>query len=418
VEFPREEPEPASDSKPPDFPEKCIRGSAKRWVETLHERGEWPVAFLFAEWRQIHSMLMGRSVGFGRGQPRFAHCHDLLIGESGLSHKGTSIHRARVVIGIARPTVLVCNNVSSIEGVLDQMNESTIGDEKVTRPLCLIAASEYSYLVATSRRQGTSNILPVLNDGYDGVDPLTITRRNAPIIHGPFLNLMAGCTPEWITSYADKEGADLGRFNRCVIFYTTQDRDISDPDYLTRGECEDFANTFSANIEKTLTHISNQPATVEFDEEAREYFKDWFIQFRARLRCLPDNLRKLFERDDDQVRIQAMMYAVAEGRRVAVKVEVEAAIELIEWSGKNKLKLFAEVEFNEDQRLERLMRRFLDRGGGNLKQLYSYLGSKTGSAEAVHRKLKAFAALGICALSRGIDQPSRDPLYIRPPAQS
>ena len=52
------------------------------------------------------------------------------------------------------------------------------------------------------------------------------------------------------------------------------------------------------------------------------------------------------ERDDDQVQIQAIIYAAADGRRVAGADDVKAAIALIEWSGTNKLQLFGEVEFN------------------------------------------------------------------------
>jgi hypothetical protein len=88
--------------------------------------------------------------------------------------------------------------VSSIEGVLDQMAEHKVKGVTTSKPVALIAAGEYSYLVASQQRQATSNIIPILNHAYDGVDPLTITRRNAPIVHGPFLNLMTGCTPSWI----------------------------------------------------------------------------------------------------------------------------------------------------------------------------------------------------------------------------
>lgn len=119
------------------------------------------------------------------------------------------------------------------------------------------------------------------------------------------------------------------------------------------------------------------------------------------------------ERDDDQVRIHALIYAVADGRRAIGVEDLQAAAALIEWSGENKLRLFAEVEFSGDQRLERRIQSFIDRGAGTMTELYRDLGT-LGNREAVHRKLRAFVALGGCTLSLPLDQPSREPLRIIP----
>jgi len=170
---------------PLSLPEICIRGTCAEWISTLEPRGEWPRAFLFQEWRMIHSMVMGRRAWYSDDLPRYPHCHDLLIGESGITHKSTSINRAARMIRMMRDDVLILDNISSIEGVLEQMDEKR-------RSTALIAAGEYSYLVATSKRQGTSNIIPMLNHAYDGVDPLTITKKKAPIIREPFVNMVAG----------------------------------------------------------------------------------------------------------------------------------------------------------------------------------------------------------------------------------
>jgi hypothetical protein len=97
----------------------CIRGTCERWIETLEPRGELPRAYLFAEWRMIHSMLIARSAWFGAGKPRFPHYHDLLMGESAITHKNTSIYRAVDLIRIARPKALIFDNISSIEDVLE-----------------------------------------------------------------------------------------------------------------------------------------------------------------------------------------------------------------------------------------------------------------------------------------------------------
>jgi hypothetical protein len=418
VGFPSERAERALEIKPPDFPQECIIGTAKHWINNLKDRGEWPVAFLFAEWRQIHSMLMERKIGFG-GKPRFAHCQDFLIGPSALSHKSESIGRAASVIQAASPGVLDCRNISSVEGILDLMTEDPRTEEEKSGPakiraIALIAQNEYSYLVATNKRQTTSNIIPVFNDAYDGVDPLTLTRRKSPVVPHPFLNLMTGTTPDWMQSYADKEGADLGRFNRSVVFYSNQEKDIARPKHLSAQERQEWADHFKEQITKAVNSCLDTPAKFLFCDSVEKRFDEWFQTFRIWLRALPDPLRKLFSRNEDHVQIQTMIYATADGRCSATLDDLEAAIAFVEWNQKNKLMLFADVEFSEDQRLERLMRAFVDHNGGTLKQLYAYLGSKGGSAEAVHRKLKSFAALGLCTLSRSLDDRSREPLIIRP----
>jgi hypothetical protein len=348
-------------------------------------------------------MGMARNVWLGNMRRRFAHCHDLLIGETGITHKGTSIDRAVSIIRRIRPSILILNNISSIEGVLEQMQD-------LRQSTALIAAGEYSYLVATSKRQGTSNILPVLNDAYDGKNPLTITKKRAPIIDNPFVNLVAGCTPDWVAKYADEEGANLGRFNRYVVFSTEQNRDLPEPDDLSPDEEEGWARQFGETLDKLI----KEPNAMEFELRAREHRNEWFFEHRRRLRSLPDNLRKLLHRADDQVNIQAMMYAMDDGQRVIELDHTRSAIALIDWSNANKLRLFGEVELTQDQRLEQRMQAFIDRGAGTIVELYRYLG-RLGTREAVYRKLKAFVPQGICRLSRPLDQPSRELLRIYPP---
>src|SRR5689334_14385513 len=86
--------------------------------------------------------------------------HDLLIGESGISHKNTSIYRVVDIIRVVRPDILIVDNVSSIEGVLEQMSERKVRGKVISHPVCLIAAGEYSYLVVSQGRQATSKIIP------------------------------------------------------------------------------------------------------------------------------------------------------------------------------------------------------------------------------------------------------------------
>jgi hypothetical protein len=420
VHTPRRKPnnQPAPDvvderQKPPAFPIQCIRGTGKTYIEELKDRGEWPGEFLFAEWRSIHAMLMNRRVGLGAAKPRFAHCHDLIVGESGITHKNTSIGRTADIVRAAAPYIRTFNNVSSIEGVLEEMAPHKSRGRLLSYPIAFIAAGEYSFLVASQQRQATSNLIPVLNDAYDGVDPLTVTRKRPPIVHNSFLNLMTGCTPAWIENYADKEGSDLGRFNRFFIFYAAQDRDMPRAKHLSPTERDHFAKMFSDQINKVAGNVSNQLAVVEFAPGAEKTYNDWFYKFRARLRGMPENLRKLLERNEDQAQIMALIYATADGRRLIENEDIESAISLVEWNQENKFRLFAEVEFSAEERLERLLHIFIDRGGGKLKELYNYLGSKRISAEAVHRKLRSFSALGFCELSRKLEEPG-PPLEIWP----
>jgi hypothetical protein len=392
--------------KPKPLPEICLRGTCEKWIATLEPRGEWPRPFLFAEWRMIHSLAIARGAGYGKGKLRYPHCHDLLIGESGITHKNTSIGRTESLTSELRKDICFLSNISSIEGVLE-----TLVYER--RSISLIAVPEYSYLVASGQRKGTSNILPVLNDAYDGVDPLTIVRKNAPVIRAPFVNLMSGCTPAWIRDYADKEGADLGRFNRCLVFHADQDRDIPNPDYLTAQELQEFARLFAGKMGEVL----REPGAILFEQMAEEWFDQWFLDYRKRLRSLPDNLRKLMERDDDQVKIQALIYAVADGRRVASVDDFKPAAALVEWSRENKLRLFGEVELSADQRLERRILTWIARGGGAMTELYRFLG-RDGTKEAIYRKLKPLVAMGEVMASRPLDQPSREPLYLYPPSKT
>jgi Protein of unknown function (DUF3987) len=347
-------------------------------------------------------MGIARGAGFGRGKLRYPHSHDLLIGESGITHKNTSIGRMESIIKLIRPEVLVLRDVSSIEGALQilQNERKSIG---------LIASEEYSYWHAASQRKGTANMNPVANHCYDGVEPLTITRNEAISIPKPFVNMVAGSTPDWITGCVDKEGADLGRFNRFMVFQAEQERDVFDPDYLTPDEEQQFAMLFN----QSLGGVLGVPEPIALAPQAHEWLRQWFLAGRRLLRSQPDHLRKLMERDEDQAKIQALIYAVADGRRVMSLEDVQAGAALVDWSRENKMRLFGEVEFNADQPLERRMLKWIARGGGTMTQLYRFLG-RDGTREPVHRKLRALAAEGAVILSRPLDPPSREPLSLYP----
>lgn len=72
-----------------------------------------------------------------------------------------------------------------------------------------------------------------------------------------------------------------------MVFYTDQQRDIPNPEYLTRHEQERFAEQFDAN----LATLVKQPGEITDEPEAKEWFKHWFGAYRRKLRSLPDNLR-------------------------------------------------------------------------------------------------------------------------------
>jgi hypothetical protein len=392
----------ACDKQKP-FPQICVRGVFEDYIKMLEPRGEWPRAFLFEEVRMVLSMAIARGAGFGDGKLRYPHCHDLLVGESSLTHKNTSIGRTEKILREMRKDVLVLSNISSIEGPLEMMDNQR-------KSVALFGCEEYSYLDSTSQRKATANTLPVLNDCYDGKDPLPITRKKALSIPSPFINLVAGCTPAWLIDHSDKEGADLGRFNRFVVFYADQDRDIRKPEYLTDEEAKQFARTFDSR----LGEVIRVGGALTFEPQADSWLDTWFADFRKRMRSLPDNLRKLMGRDDDQVQIQALIYAAADGRRVISLDDAKAAAALIEWNRGNKIRLFGEVEFSREERLERRLIHWIGQGAGSTTDLYRYLG-RLGRREPVYRTLKVLIAEGSCTTSRALDQQSHEPLIIFPP---
>ena len=106
------------------FPRECIRGTCEQWIETLEPRGEWPVAFLFAEWRMIHSMAIAR-----RRLVRHRHAAlsalprsaDRRVRHHAQEHQ--HLPRCRADPNHAAGACCVFDNVSSIEGVLEQLDD-------------------------------------------------------------------------------------------------------------------------------------------------------------------------------------------------------------------------------------------------------------------------------------------------------
>lgn len=135
-------------------------------------------------------------------------------------------------------------------------------------------SSEFASLVATSQM----DMIAFLTDIFDSPDEWTHKTKGGGTnkIKSPYLNLIAGTTPDWIARAMPLDTIGIGLTSRIVFVYADTPR-ASNP----FPELSDSQRTLATLLEEDLQDIAGMQGEFKFSPEAKELYIEWYKNRRS-----------------------------------------------------------------------------------------------------------------------------------------
>lgn len=265
------------------------------YCEALTPRGEAPERFHF--WTAVSTIAgcLRRRVyidqGHFRHYPNFYIC---LVGPPGLIKKSTTINIGSNLLRDV-PNVVIgadCSTwqafVQEVAQAQDMLAEGAPAADPldttftVTSALTL-AISEFGTFFDPDDRQMV-NVLTELYDGKVGAAFRKATKTQGDdTIMNPFVNIIAGTTPDWIKDNFKGRFGGWGLSSRIMFLHCDEkERSISDPGALWAGTYERTMQTFLAD----LCEIAQLQGTCVLTNAAKILYHDWYEEHGRRQTAL------------------------------------------------------------------------------------------------------------------------------------
>ena len=187
-----------------------------------------------------------------------------------------------------------------------------------------------------------------LTSAFDAKTKLEVRTiaRGVEFVENPCINLLAGTTPQWISSNMPAAVIGGGFAARVIfiyadklrqkrLFYSSTDADLTESEALRQDLAFD------------LQHIaSNLAGEFALTTDAKEYAEDWYQNLDTEK--VNPKLRGYFARKHVHVFKMAMLYHLAySDELILTQPDIEAAIKLLTTTEKNLLTVFEGVGKNE-----------------------------------------------------------------------
>lgn len=266
------------------------------YVSTFTPRGEAPERFHF--WCGVSTIAgaLRRRVYIDEGTFRwFPNFYIILVGPPGIVKKSTTIN---VGAGLLRevPNVNIGADCATWQAFVEEVAEakdlfadgdpqieidpSTLLDQQHTVTSAItLAISEFGTFFDPDDRA----MVNVLTELYDcKVNSAFVKRtktQGSDTIMNPFVNLIAGTTPDWMRDNFRGRFGGWGLSSRCIFLHCAEpERDIPYPHKIWQGTYESTIASFQADLIK----ISKLQGPYRLSPEAEAFGEAWYTQSRRR----------------------------------------------------------------------------------------------------------------------------------------
>lgn len=289
------------------------------------------------------SSLLGRKVWTYKGDyiRIYPNLYVVLVGPPGLG-KNTAMENTETLLHHFKLPVSA-ESVTREKLILDiQAQESILSflppDDKYrfASPYTVFATELSEFLGA-----GGIGMISFLTDIYSrSLYEYRTKNKGSVFLNGPYLNLIAGTTPDWITNYLKDDIISGGFSRRCLFVYETA-RHGSVPLPRITPAMRDAWKRVLARSEA----VRKLQGPFEWSKEATEFFTDWYPKRFGK----PDaNLVGYYETKDIQMLKVAMLIAISEGDKLVLEPRhMLAALDLLSLVETNLSRVFQGIGRNE-----------------------------------------------------------------------
>lgn len=260
----------------------------KNWVHDFvaktHDKTEAPERYLY--WGAVSAVggALRRRCYLNMGQFKwYCNFYIVLVGPPGLVKKSTTVDMAlsilRKVPGINFGSDCTTweQFVAEVEAAKDTFavggREASLYDQEyeVTSALTL-SISEFGTFF-DPRNHILVNVLTEFWDAKDTTWRKSTKTQGDNVIVAPFVNLIAGTTPDWMNDNFKKQFGGWGLSSRCIFLYSDRvERPVPYPDELWGAEIDTWQETFVHDLEQ----ISRMEGAFALSPEARALGHKWY----------------------------------------------------------------------------------------------------------------------------------------------
>lgn len=247
----------------------------------------------------------------------------VLCSPRGRSRKSTALRIGKNIlkaIGEYGAEVHFSTQASSVAALVSQLSKiSNKEHQSLTASI-----SELGSLLGT---KGSTEMTDFLTDIFDcnpDWDKQTIG-RGMEKIEKPWLNLMAGVTPQWLGENLSKTAVEGGFVGRAIFIYEDTRRRVARP----------RMTAVQRQIQKDLVYdlaiIAGLKGTFDYSTEGGEYFDFWYEQVQDSEANTDDTrLGGYYERKALYVEKVAMLLSLSESNKLIIeKRHVQAALQML-----------------------------------------------------------------------------------------
>ena len=196
----------------------------------------------------------------------------ILIGASGRTRKGTAMKIGRDLIkdiGINTSSESITREalIRAMSGTLANFTDAS---DRTIKFHCSLTA--FSEELSVFLGQNDIKFLADLTDWYDSSDNWKYETKNkgSDHIQGVCFNLLGATAPDWLQSILPQEAIG-GGFTSRVIFVTALKKEKTIVEPKITPEHKKMRKVLINDLGK----ISNISGEIVFDDEAKEYYKEW-----------------------------------------------------------------------------------------------------------------------------------------------
>lgn len=330
-------------------PTSGFRGWIGEYANLMAPTTEAPNAFHLGVGLTVAGAILGRDVWCPYGEPTRANLFTLLVGKSGKTRKDTAIRRGtRLITDQHLQEGKLVNTVTHV--ITDVGSAEALMDELASHPNLILYSTEFSKLMGNARRKATGTIIPTLMQAWDAPPIMSsLTRGNPVEAHFPYMSVIAATQPEILANLMGEEDVFSGFANRW-FFVAGEPTNMPIPSPPPVDHV--LAKALYDELRMRREEGSRRAGGFPLSREAETRWVKWYIDDYHRDSDTPEE-DAMRPRHAALIRKIALIYAATEGTAQITLDQINAAIDVIEWMGKNVTRMVGTWGESNFAKLER-----------------------------------------------------------------
>ena len=264
----------------------------------------------------------------------------ILVGPSGRARKGTAMSYGIDLLRKISSIKLVAQKVTEQQLIKDlQDSMDSFISPQDNSPVYHSSMTVFSGELAVFLGSGNIDFLALLTNIYDSEDQWEYRTKTKGMntIKGVCLNFLGGTAPDWIQSMIPR-AAIGGGFTSRVIFVVEREMRKAVPDPTpTKRELK-----LRDNLIHDLEKIHTLRGEYRFDDQAREYYDEWYVQQVAHPPIESPHFDGYCSRRATHVRKLSMILSACRGDDMLIMLEdIHRAVAILEATEKTMPKAFS-----------------------------------------------------------------------------